>query len=129
MNRIVVNSEHAPKAAGPYSQAIIANGFVYTAGQIPLDPSAGKLVEGGIAEQTAQVLRNLDHVLTAAGSGLQYAVKATVYLTDMANFAAMNAEYAKFFPQNPPARSTIGNVTLAAGALVEIDLIALVPQP
>ncbi|HVO44318.1 MAG TPA: Rid family detoxifying hydrolase [Aggregatilineales bacterium] len=127
MNRQIVHSEHAPKAVGPYSQAIIVNGLVFAAGQAGVDPATGNLVEGGVAAQTAQVLRNLDAVLTAAGSSLRHAVKASVFLTDMAHFPVMNAEYAKFFPENPPARTTVAVAALPLNALVEIDLVALLP--
>lgn len=126
-NRQVVHAEHAPKAAGPYSHGIIANGFVYAAGQAGLDPATSQLVEGGVTEQTAQALRNLSAVLQAAGTSLEHAVKTTVYLHAMSDFQAMNKVYAQFFPANPPARTTVGGLDLPLGAQVEIDIIAVLP--
>ncbi len=127
MTRQTIHTDNAPKAIGPYSQAIKANGFVYTAGQIALDPATGQVVEGGIAAQTAQVFRNLSAVLQAAGTSLENAVKTTVYLNKMGDFQAMNEVYAKQFSANPPARTTVGNLELPRGALVEIEVVALVP--
>jgi 2-iminobutanoate/2-iminopropanoate deaminase len=127
MARQIIHTDNAPKAIGPYSQAIKANGFVYTAGQIALDPATGQLVEGGIAAQTAQVFKNLSGVLQAAGTSLENAVKTTVYLNKMGDFQAMNEVYAKQFSANPPARTTVGNLELPRGALVEIEVVALVP--
>ena len=121
----VVQSDAAPKALGPYSQAIVANGLVFCAGQIPLDPKTGNLVEGGIAEQTHQVLKNLRAVLQAAGSDLDRAVKTTVFLKSMGDFNAMNGIYAGYFGDAPPARSTIEVARLPRDALVEIELVAL----
>jgi len=121
----IITAEQAPKAIGPYSQAIEANGLIFTAGQIPIDPATGQMVEGGIAGQTACVLENLKAVLEAAGSSLDRAVKVTVYLKDMNEFAAMNEVYARYFPQNPPARSTIEAARLPRDARVEMDVIAL----
>jgi 2-iminobutanoate/2-iminopropanoate deaminase len=121
----IVQTPHAPAAVGPYSQATIAAGVVYTAGQIALIPSTGELAAGGITEQTRQVMQNLQAVLEAAGCGLGQVVKATVYLQDLNDFAAMNAVYAESFPVNPPARSTIQAAKLPRGALVEIDCIAV----
>jgi 2-iminobutanoate/2-iminopropanoate deaminase len=123
--RKVVSTDGAPKAIGPYSQAIHTDAFVFTAGQIGLVPTTGEVVEGGISAQTRQVLVNLQHVLQAASCGLDRVVKTTVYLQDMNDFAAMNAVYAEFFGQNPPARSTVAVAGLPKGALVEIDAIAL----
>ena len=126
--RRTVATEEAPKAIGPYSQAIVAGGFVFASGQIPLDPSTGEFVAGGVAEQTGQVLRNLSKVLEAAGTGLAGVVKTTVFLADMNDFAAMNEVYASFFPDSPPARSTVQAAGLPRGARVEIDAIALAGQ-
>ncbi len=121
----IVSTDKAPKAIGPYSQAILAEDLVFTAGQIGLNPSTMELVEGGVEAQTRQVLTNLKRVLEAADSGLKYVVKTTVFLSDMANFAAMNAVYAGFFPENPPARSTVAAAALPKGALVEIEVVSL----
>ncbi|NWG34122.1 MAG: RidA family protein [Chloroflexi bacterium] len=121
----IVSTEKAPKAIGPYSQAIRTENLVFTAGQIGLVPATMEIVEGGIAAQTRQVLTNLKHVLEAADSGLNFVVKTTVFLQNMEDFAAMNAVYAEFFPENPPARSTIAVAALPKGALVEIECIAL----
>jgi 2-iminobutanoate/2-iminopropanoate deaminase len=125
--REVVATEKAPKAIGPYSQGIKAGDFVFTAGEVSVDPATGKLVEGGIAEQTRQVLRNIQFILEAAGSSLDRVVKCGVFLQDMADFQAMNAVYAEFFPpdKNPPARTTVQAAKLPLGALVEIDAVAL----
>ncbi len=105
--RTVISTELAPKAIGPYSQGIRVNGFVFCAGQTPIDPAVGKLIEGDVPAQTRQVLQNLSAILEAAGTSLAKVVKTTVFLTDMANFKAMNEVYAEFFPEHPPARSTI----------------------
>ncbi len=126
MKREVVHTDKAPKAVGPYSQAIRADTMVYTAGQLGFDPSTGQFVTGGVEEQTRQVLTNLKHVLEAAGSSLGQVIKTTVFLKDMADFQKMNAVYAEFFPENPPARSTIAVAGLPAGGLVEIEVVALV---
>ena len=125
MNREPVQTDNAPKAIGPYQQAIKANGFIYTAGQIPIDPKTGNFVEGGIAAQTRQVLENLKAVLEAGGSSLDRVVKATVFLKNMADFAAMNEVYAQYLGSAKPARSTVAVAELPRGALVEIDLVAL----
>jgi 2-iminobutanoate/2-iminopropanoate deaminase len=121
----IVSTEKAPKAIGPYSQAILAEDLVYTSGQLGLDPGTMELVEGGIEAQTRQVLTNLQHVLETADSGLNYVIKTTVFLQDMGDFARMNAVYAEFFPENPPARSTVQVAALPKGALVEIECVAL----
>ena len=123
--RQIVQTKQAPDAIGPYSQAVIANGFVFTSGQIPIDPATGQFVSGEIAEQTQQVLKNLKAVLEAAGTGLQQVVKTTVYLADMQDFTAMNEVYATFFGAEPPARSTVQAARLPKDALVEIDVVAL----
>jgi 2-iminobutanoate/2-iminopropanoate deaminase len=120
-----VATEHAPKAIGPYSQAIVADGVVYTAGQVALDPRSGNLVGSTVAEQTEQVLKNLAAVLAASGSSLGAVVKTTVYLADMADFAAMNEVYARHFGGHRPARSTVQAAGLPKNAHVEIDAIAI----
>lgn len=119
-----VSSDAAPKALGPYSQAVSAGGFLFTAGQVPLDPATMKLVEGDIAAQTARVLENLSAVLSAAGCTLDDVVKTTVFLTDMGDFAEMNRVYAERFGAHRPARSTVQVGRLPAGARVEIELVA-----
>ena len=123
--RRIVRTEGAPGAIGPYSQAVVAGGFVYCSGQIPIDPATGQFVEGGVREQTAQVLRNLSEVLEAAGTSLARVVKTTVFLADMNDFAAMNETYARFFGAQPPARSTVQAARLPRDARVEIDAVAL----
>ena len=122
----IVETKAAPGAIGPYSQAVVANGIVYTSGQIPLDPRTGEFVPGGIAEQTEQVLRNLTAVLEAAGSGLKHVVKTTVFLADMSDFAVMNEIYGRYFAEGAPARSTVQAARLPRDARVEIDATALV---
>jgi 2-iminobutanoate/2-iminopropanoate deaminase len=122
----IVSTEKAPKAIGPYSQAIRTDNLVFTAGQVGFDPATMLIVEGGIQAQTRQVLTNLQRVLEAADSGLKYVVKTTVFLQTMDDFAAMNAVYAEFFPENPPARSTVAVAALPKGALVEIECVALI---
>jgi 2-iminobutanoate/2-iminopropanoate deaminase len=121
----IVSTEKGPKALGPYSQAVKANGFIFIAGQGALDPATGKLVEGDTATQTVRVLENLKAIVEAAGSSLDRAVKANVYLKDMDDFAAMNEVYSRYFPQNPPARTTIQAARLPLDIRVEIDLIVL----
>ena len=123
----VVQTDSAPKALGPYSQAIVAGGMVYCAGQIPLDPATGNIVAGGVAEQTAQSLKNLRAVLKAAGSDLDRAVKTTVFLKNMNDFAAMNEVYGRpeYFGSAAPARSTIEVARLPRDVLVEIEVVAL----
>lgn len=120
-----VSTDKAPKAIGPYSQAIIADNLVYTAGQVALDPATGELVGKTVAEQTEQVLKNITAVLAASGSSLGQVVKTTVYLADMADFTAMNEVYAKHFGGHRPARSTVQAAGLPKGARVEIDAIAV----
>ena len=121
----VITSEKAPRAIGPYSIAIQVENLVYTAGQIGLDPAKGELVPGGVEAETRQVLTNLKNVLEAAGTSLDGVIKTTVFLKDMADFAKMNAIYAEFFTQNPPARSTIAVAGLPKGASVEIEVVAI----
>lgn len=125
MKREAVRTDKAPKAIGPYEQAIKVDGMLFTAGQIPLDPKTGNIVEGGITAQTRQVLENLKGVLEAAGSSLERVVKATVFLKNMADFSAMNEVYAQYLGNAKPARSTVAVAELPRGALIEIDLIAL----
>ena len=120
----VVSTPDAPKAIGPYSQAIDDGTMIYTAGQVALDPATMELVAGGVAEQSERVLTNLRAVLAAAGSGLGQVVKTTVYLVDMADFGAMNEVYAKHFGEHRPARSTVAVAGLPKGARVEIDVVA-----
>lgn len=121
-----VSTEKAPKAIGPYSQAIVTGDLIFTAGQVALDPTTGELVGGGeIKLQTARVLDNLAAVLEAAGSGLDRVVKCTVFLADFAEFAAMNEVYAQRFGQHRPARSTVGTTALPRGARVEIECVAV----
>ena len=125
MGRGVVTTEKAPKAVGLAKQGVKAHGFLFTAGQIGLDPATGKLVEGGIEAQTRRVLENLKAVVEAAGSSFKQAVKTTVYLTDLSHFQVMNQIYATYFEGQSPARSTVGVAQLPLGALVEIELVAL----
>lgn len=124
--REVVATNAAPKAIGPYSQAIKANGLIFTAGQIALDPASGALVEGDVARQTVRVFENLKAIVEAAGSSLDRTVKATVFLKDMGDFAAMNEVYARYFPKDQPARSTVEAARLPRDVRVEIDLIVSV---
>jgi 2-iminobutanoate/2-iminopropanoate deaminase len=121
-----VSTGGAPKAIGPYSQGTIVNGFVFTAGQVALDPATGDVVPGGVAQQTERVMLNLAAILQAAGSGLDRVVKTTVFLTDMADFAAMNEVYARAFGDHRPARSTVAVASLPKGVSVEIEAIATV---
>ncbi|GAC1439016.1 MAG: RidA family protein [Thermoanaerobaculia bacterium] len=120
-----VASKDAPKAIGPYSQAVKANGFVFTSGQIALDPASGNLIEGDFTAQARRVFENLRAVLSEAHSGFNRVVKATVYLTDLGNFGTLNTIYGEYFGDHKPARSTVGVSELPRGALVEIDLVAL----
>ena len=120
-----VASQSAPKAIGPYSQATVAGGFIFTAGQIALDPASMVVVEGDIREQTEQVFANLEAILAAAGSGLDRVVKTTVYLVDMADFGPMNEVYATHFGAHRPARSTVAVAALPRGVRVEIDVVAV----
>ena len=121
-----IQTDHAPAALGPYSQAIVTGNMVYTAGQTPIDPATGKLIDGTIEEQTHRVLQNIKSVLEAAGSSLAKVVKTTVFLTSMSDFAAMNAVYAQYFNTDaPPARSTIQVAGLPLGAMIEIETVAI----
>jgi 2-iminobutanoate/2-iminopropanoate deaminase len=122
----VVSTEKAPGAIGPYSQAIKAGGMMFCSGQIPIDPATGEFVEGGVAEQTEQVFKNLIAVLEAGGSGLDGVVKTTVFLADMNDFTAMNEIYARYFDSNKPARATVQAARLPRDAKVEIECIAVV---
>jgi 2-iminobutanoate/2-iminopropanoate deaminase len=121
----IISTEKGPKAMGPYSQAIRANGFIFISGQGALDPATGELVAGGTAEQTARVIENLKAIVEAAGSSLDHAVKVSVFLKDMNDFAAMNEVYARYFGKNQPARTTVEVARLPRDLRVEIDLIAL----
>ncbi len=124
----VVVSEKAPKAIGPYSAGMTLGNMVYTAGQIPVDPATGKVVEGGIEAEARQSLTNLKHVLESAGSGLDYVVKTTCFLADMGEFAAFNAVYGEFFTEKPPARSTVAVKTLPLNVRVEVEAVAYIPE-
>ena len=119
-----IHTQHAPAAIGPYSQAVAANGFVFTSGQIALDPATGALVPGGIREQTVRICENLKAVLAAAGSSAEQVVKTTCFLADMADFAAFNEVYGQYFREKP-ARSCVAVKTLPKGALAEVEVIAL----
>ena len=120
----IISTENAPKAIGPYSQAICAGDFVFTSGQIPLDPTTGLVVEGGIAEQAEQVMKNLGAVLTASGSSYEKAVKTTCFLADMSDFSAFNEIYAKYFT-GKPARSCVAVKELPKGVKVEVEVVAI----
>lgn len=121
----IVTTERAPRAIGPYSQAVRAGNLLFASGQIPIDPATGEFVAGGIAEQTEQVLRNVSAILEAGGAGLQQIVKTTVFLADMEDFTAMNEVYGRFFGENPPARATVQAARLPRDARVEIEAIAV----
>mgnify|MGYP004648161587 FL=1 len=124
MNK-AINTEKAPKAIGPYSQAIEAGGMVFASGQLPIDPTTGEFAVGGVKEQTRQSLTNAKHILEEAGTDLAHVVKTTVFLSDMADFAAMNEVYSEFFSQPFPARSAVAVKTLPKNALVEVECIAV----
>jgi 2-iminobutanoate/2-iminopropanoate deaminase len=121
----IVSTPNAPQALGPYSQAVKAGGFVFVSGQIPIDPATNQVIEGDISRQTERVLENLSAVLQAAGSSLDHAVKVTVFLKNMEEFAAMNSVYGRYFKDKPPARSTVEVARLPKDVLVEIDIIAI----
>ncbi len=123
--RDIISTKDAPQAIGPYSQAIKANGFIFTSGQIAIDPATQQVVAGDVAAQTERVLRNLSEILEAAGSGLGKVVRSTVFLKNMNDFAAMNQVYGKYFSSAPPARTTVEVARLPKEVLVEIDVIAL----
>jgi 2-iminobutanoate/2-iminopropanoate deaminase len=123
-----IQTDNAPAAIGPYSQAIKAGGFVFVSGQIPIDPQTGQFVAGGIAEQTKQVLKNVSAVLEAGGSSLDRVVKTTVFLADMKEFSGMNEVYATFFSGPPPARATVAAAGLPRDARVEIEVVALASE-
>ena len=126
MTMRLVATDHAPKAIGPYSQGVVANGFLYTAGQVALIPATMEMVAGDVTAQTEQVMTNLNAILTEAGTSFSRVVKTTVFLATMDDFAAMNAVYAKHFGDHRPARSTVAAKALPKNALVEIDVVALV---
>jgi 2-iminobutanoate/2-iminopropanoate deaminase len=121
----IISTENAPRAIGPYSQAVRAGALVFASGQIPIDPRTGEFVSGGVPEQTEQVLKNLSAVLEAAGAGLDQVVKTTVFLADMDDFGAMNDVYGRFFSKNPPARATVQAARLPRDARVEIEALAV----
>lgn len=121
----IVATARAPRAIGPYSQAVRSGKFLFASGQIPIDPATGEFVAGGITEQTEQVMRNVSAILEAAGAGLQQIVKTTVFLADMDDFTAMNEVYGRFFGENPPARATVQAARLPRDARVEIEAIAI----
>lgn len=126
--RDIISTSDAPKAIGPYSQGIRANGFVFVSGQVAIDPSTQQVVVGDISAQTEQVIKNLSSILKAAGTTLDQVVRSTVFLKSMNDFAAMNEVYGKFFTSSPPARSTVEVSRLPKDVLVEIDVIALSPM-
>ena len=121
----IVATERAPRAIGPYSQAVRSGNFLFASGQIPIDPATGEFVAGGITEQTEQVMRNVSAILEAAGADLQQVVKTTVFLADMDDFTAMNEVYGRFFGEDPPARATVQAARLPRDARVEIEAIAI----
>ena len=121
----IIYTKNAPEAVGPYSQAVETNGTLYISGQIPINPATGKIVEGGITEQTEQVMKNIEAILTEAGYSFENVVKSTCLLDDMNNFAAMNEVYAKYYNTNPPARAAFGVVKLPLGVKIEIETIAV----
>ena len=125
MSKEIILTTEAPAPIGPYSQAIKANGFVFTSGVIPVDPSTAKVVDGAIVEQATQVMENLKAVLAASGSSLDQAVKTTCFLADLNDFATFNGIYAKYFASDPPARSTVQVAKLPLGVLVEVECVAL----
>ncbi len=126
MNIDIVVSEKAPATIGPYSQAVKVGDFIFCSGQIPLDPATGEIVSGDVSAQAEQVMSNIAAVLAAAGVGFDRAVKSTIYLVDMADFAAVNEEYGRCFPGHKPARSTVAVAALPRGARVEIELVAVI---
>jgi 2-iminobutanoate/2-iminopropanoate deaminase len=127
-HREVVSALGAPDAVGPYSHAVTSNGLLFCSGQVPLDPQTGKLVEGSIGDQTRRCLENLSVVAAAAGASLADAVRMGIYVTDMSTFAEVNEAYGAYFPDGPPARSTVGVASLPLGARVEIDAVIALPD-
>ena len=123
----IIASEHTPKAIGPYSPAVRSGDFVFTSGQLGMDPATGELVAGGVAAETRQALRHCTRLLEAAGGTLQDVLKTTVFLRSMDDFSSMNSEYAEFFPHDPPARTTVQAGALPKGAAVEIECVARIP--
>ncbi|MGZ3421760.1 MAG: RidA family protein [Polyangiales bacterium] len=121
----IISTARAPAAIGPYSQAVRAGGFVFLSGQIPLDPATGQMIEGDIEAQTRRVMDNLGEVLAAAGTSFENVVRTTIYLTDLGDFAKVNAIYGERFKKDPPARATVQVAALPRGAKVEIDLVAI----
>ncbi len=121
----IIQTENAPKAIGPYSQAVEHNGTLYISGQVPINPKTGKIIEGGIKEQTRQVIENIGAILEATGYTFDNVVKSTCLLDDMDNFTAMNEIYAEYYPANPPARAAYGVVKLPLGVMIEIETIAM----
>ncbi|MDP9371050.1 MAG: RidA family protein [Chloroflexota bacterium] len=128
MAKEIIATQAAPAAIGPYSQGVKTAGMLFTAGQIPLDPATGRLVEGDIVAQTERVMRNLEAVLGEAGADFGTVVKTTCFLANLDDFAAFNEVYGRFFPEQPPARSTVQVARLPAGALVEVECVALCPR-
>lgn len=128
MTRDIIATDNAPGAVGPYSQAVRTASLIFTAGQVPLDPATGTLVAGGIEDQTRRVLDNVRAVLEAAGSGLDRVVKMTVFMTNLGDFARMNAVYAEYFPDAPPARSAVQVAALPLGADIEMEAVALTAE-
>jgi len=122
----IISTDRAPKAIGPYSQAVISNGFAFLSGQIPLDPATNQLIEGDITAQTERVFENIKGLLEACGSSLGQVVKTTVFIKDMGEFSKMNEVYARYFPENPPSRSTIEAARLPRDVRIEIECVALV---
>ncbi|ABY93174.1 RidA family protein [Thermoanaerobacter sp. CM-CNRG TB177] len=122
--KTIINTDTAPRAIGPYSQAVMIDGFLYTSGQIAIDPATGELVEGGIEAQTERVLENIKAILKAAGMDLNNVIKATVFVTNMGDFAKINEIYGRYFKDNPPARSLVEVKSLPKGALIEIEVVA-----
>lgn len=125
--RKIIETENAPQAIGPYSQAVVVNGLLFSAGQLGLDPYSGIMVEGGVKAQTLQAMLNLKAIVEEAGSSMELVIKTTIFLLDMNDFATVNGAYAGFFPENPPARSTVQVARLPKNGLVEIEAVALVP--
>ena len=128
MTRTAVSTTDAPAAIGPYSQAIVSDGFLFTAGQVGLDPATGNLVDGGVEAQAERALANLAAILAEAGATMADVVKSTIFLTNIADFSAVNAIYGAYVGDPPPARSTVGVAALPRGALIEIDLVARIPE-